>query len=116
MTTVSATGNTAAATSSSKAVSGNGAASLSFKDYISLLTTQLKYQDPTAPTDNSQMVAQMAQFSTLSGISQLNNTSSAISSQLGSLSDLSASVSNISTKLDALIAAQKSSGTGSTTA
>lgn len=34
-------------------------------DFLKLLTTQLQYQDPLAPEDNTQMVAQLAQFSAL---------------------------------------------------
>lgn len=40
--------------------------------FLKLLTTQLKTQDPTAPVDNAQMVAQMAQFSSVAGISEMN--------------------------------------------
>ena len=40
--------------------------------FLKLLTTQLKTQDPTAPVDNAQMAAQMAQFSTVAGISEMN--------------------------------------------
>jgi flagellar basal-body rod modification protein FlgD len=36
-------------------------------DFLTLMTAQLKNQDPFAPVDNSQMVAQMAQFSSLAG-------------------------------------------------
>lgn len=33
--------------------------------FLQLLVTQMKYQDPLEPTDNSQMVSQLAQFSAL---------------------------------------------------
>src|ERR1051326_2209847 len=52
-------------------------------DFLQLMTAQLKNQDPFAPVDNSQMVAQMAQFSSLAGISEMNSTLKAISSRLG---------------------------------
>jgi flagellar basal-body rod modification protein FlgD len=39
-----------------------------------LMTTQLQHQDPLKPMDNSQMVAQMAQLSTVQGITDLNKT------------------------------------------
>ncbi len=43
-------------------------------DFLKLMTTQLQHQDPTKPMDNSQMVAQMAQLSTVQGIDDLNKT------------------------------------------
>ncbi|HIW36531.1 MAG TPA: flagellar hook assembly protein FlgD [Candidatus Treponema faecavium] len=49
-------------------------------DFLKLLLTQLSHQDPTAPMDNTQFIAQMAQFSTLEqmtnmsvGFNQLSN-------------------------------------------
>jgi flagellar basal-body rod modification protein FlgD len=43
-------------------------------DFLRLLVTQLKYQDPLSPTDNQQFMAQMAQFSTVEGINNLEST------------------------------------------
>jgi len=48
--------------------------SLDQADFMRLMTTQLQHQDPLKPMDNSQMVAQMAQLSTVQGIDQLNKT------------------------------------------
>ena len=53
-------------------------------DFLKLMTAQLKNQDPFAPVDNTQMVAQMAQFSSLAGISEMNTTLQAIAAKLGS--------------------------------
>ena len=47
---------------------------LSQTDFLKLLTTQLKNQDPTKPMDNTAFVAQMAQFSSVQGIDDLNKT------------------------------------------
>lgn len=55
-------------------------------DFLQLLTAQLKNQDPFSPVDNTQMVAQMAQFSSVAGISQMNTTLSAIADKLGATS------------------------------
>lgn len=52
-------------------------------DFLRLMTAQLKNQDPFSPVDNTQMVAQMAQFSSVAGISQMNTTLSAIADKLG---------------------------------
>ena len=50
--------------------------------YLKLMTAQLKYQDPFEPMDNSQMVAQMAQFSQLAGQTEANTTLKSIASSL----------------------------------
>ncbi|MHB1230070.1 MAG: flagellar hook assembly protein FlgD [Halothiobacillus sp.] len=63
---------------------GGGTQSLDMNSFMKLLTTQLQNQDPTKPTDNSQMIAQLAQFSSLQGISQLNTTVSGFQSTLQS--------------------------------
>ena len=52
------------------------------KDFLRLMTAQLSQQDPFNPVDNQQMVAQMAQFSSLAGISETNTVLSKISEQL----------------------------------
>ncbi len=57
-------------------------------DFLTLLTTQLKYQDPLEPQDNGEFVAQLAQFS------QLEATSSQ-SASLESLKDSFESSLNI---------------------
>ena len=51
-------------------------------DFIRLMTTQMKMQDPTDPVDNKEMIAQMAQFSSLSGIEQMNATLKDIAARL----------------------------------
>ena len=51
-------------------------------DFIRLMTTQMKMQDPLEPVDNKEMIAQMAQFSSLSGIENINSTLKAIAAQL----------------------------------
>ena len=52
-------------------------------DFLKLMTAQMQNQDPFNPVDNTQMVAQMAQISTTSGISEMNTTMKAIADKLG---------------------------------
>ena len=57
-------------------------AELGTTDFLRLMTEQLKQQDPFAPTDNAQMVAQMAQMSASSGIAEMNASLKAIATQI----------------------------------
>ena len=83
------TSSTSASTSTSK--TGSSSSTLTQSDFLSLLTTKLSYQDPTKPVDNSQMVNQMAQISTVSGISSLNDSVSNLSTIVTSSQALMAS-------------------------
>jgi len=69
---------------------GGGMQSLGQADFLRLLTTQLTMQDPLEPTDNKEMLAQMAQFSALAATTESGAT-----------------LEDISAKLDRLITAQE---------
>jgi flagellar basal-body rod modification protein FlgD len=43
-------------------------------EFLKLMTTQLQNQDPFAPMDNGDFIAQMAQFSTVTGIQEMNSS------------------------------------------
>lgn len=58
---------------------GQGANSLDVNDFLSLMVAQFKNQDPTKPVDNAQFIAQLASFSTVSGIGDLNKSMTALS-------------------------------------
>jgi flagellar basal-body rod modification protein FlgD len=72
---------TNSSTSSTGSTSGTSPADLQ-NTFLQLLVAQLKNQDPTNPMDSSQMTSQLAQISTVQGISQLNTSLSSLSSQL----------------------------------
>lgn len=82
MTTVN-TNNTTSATTANPAT-GKGMSSLGINDFIALMTTQLKYQDPTNPQDSTAFVAQLAQFSNVSGIQEMNSSISSLLDQMRS--------------------------------
>ena len=71
-----------------------GFAALGQGDFLKLMIEQLKMQDPFAPADNKEMLAQMAQFSALSASAEMGDTLKAIAA-----------------KLDAVLAAQQAAGT-----
>ena len=51
-------------------------------DFLQLMTAQLQNQDPFAPMENGDFIAQMAQFSTVSGIEEINKNLSALSADM----------------------------------
>ena len=52
-------------------------------DFLKLMTTQLQNQDPFAPMENAEFIAQMAQFSTVTGITEMGTTLKGLADQLG---------------------------------
>ena len=76
---------TTANTAAQSAVGGS--ASLGQADFLKLMTAQLQNQDPFNPVDNTQMVAQMAQFSSVAGISEMSTTLKAIQAKLAGASN-----------------------------
>ncbi len=79
------------------ATSSPGSQKLGKDAFMNLLVTQLKHQDPLAPTENQEFIAQLAQFSSLEGIQELNDNllglavlqqSNALMAQLTQSSDL----------------------------
>lgn len=47
-------------------------------DFMKILLTQLSFQDPLKPMDNQQFIAQMAQFTSLEQMRQLNEKSDSL--------------------------------------
>jgi flagellar basal-body rod modification protein FlgD len=80
MTTIDATNplltaaSTASAKSSNSTSSSAGAAQQQQSEFLSLLVTQLKEQNPLDPTDGTQFVTQLAQFSSLNELVNINST------------------------------------------
>ncbi|KHN53583.1 flagellar hook assembly protein FlgD [Pectobacterium fontis] len=66
---------------SSTTVEKNSSADLQ-NQFLTLLVAQLKNQDPTNPMSNDQLVSQLAQLNTVSGIEKLNTTLGSISGQI----------------------------------
>jgi flagellar basal-body rod modification protein FlgD len=52
--------------------------SLGKDTFLQLLVTQLQHQDPLAPQDNSQFLAQLAQFSSLESLQSIEGDTSAL--------------------------------------
>jgi flagellar basal-body rod modification protein FlgD len=79
VTNVSTTNTTASA-----GVAATDAKALSDR-FLTMLTAQMRNQDPLNPLDNAQLTSQMAQISTVTGISELNTTMQWLGYSMGSL-------------------------------
>lgn len=92
----------------SLAVNGRQAQqSLGKDDFLKLLITQLSNQDPTSPMDNTQFIAQMAQFSSLEQMTNMNQ-------EFGKLNNMpvsSQAVGTIGKTVDVDVGGVKTTGT-----
>jgi len=79
-------GNLGLSTANTAAKNASKSATMGQADFLKLMTAQMKNQDPFDPVDNTQMVAQMAQFSSLAGITEMSSTLKAIADKLGATS------------------------------
>ncbi len=83
--TLSNLGITRASTAATTTTASNST-TLNQSDFLKLMTAQMQNQDPFNPVDNTQMVAQMAQFSSLAGISEMSSTMKSIAEKLNATS------------------------------
>ncbi|MEM6639218.1 MAG: flagellar hook assembly protein FlgD [Pseudomonadota bacterium] len=64
---------------------------LGSEDYLTLMVAQIQNQDPFSPMENGAFVAELAQFSTVSGIEELNQNFASLATSLSSDQTLQAS-------------------------
>lgn len=58
--------------------------------FLKLLVTQLQYQDPLNPVENTEFTAQLAQFSSLEALTDMSESINQMSSLQGSLNNIQA--------------------------
>ena len=57
------------------------------QDFLTLLVTQLKHQDPMSPAENTEFVAQLAQFSSLEGTQNISTSIKELSANMQGMVD-----------------------------
>ena len=75
-------------------------------DFLKLLITQLSNQDPTSPMENTEFIAQMAQFSSLEQMTNMNQEFATMNSMLVS----SQAVGTIGKTVDITLGDTKTTG------
>ena len=76
------------------------------EDFLQLLITQLTHQDPTSPMEDTQFIGQMAQFSSLEQMTNMNKTFSTLADMLTT----SSAVDAVGKKVDLDLGTAKLSG------
>jgi flagellar basal-body rod modification protein FlgD len=69
--------------------------------FLKLLVTQLQNQDPTQPQDDSQFIAQLATFSSLEQLQQVNSTLTTMSTTLSTMSTFFSAIQSAAAGTDA---------------
>lgn len=82
LNTVNGVSVTSATTSSATTSAG---ATLDKNAFLQLLAKQMQYQDPLSPQDNTAYVAQLAQYSTLEQMTNMNESMTKLSSVVGNI-------------------------------
>lgn len=77
------------ATTASPGVIDNPNSAMGKTDFLQMLITKLKYQDPTNPVTDDSFVADMAQFSSLE---QMQNMNTSVLSQATSMENLNTNI------------------------
>lgn len=80
------------------AVSAATTSGIASKDqFLTLFAKQLQYQDPTSPTDTDAFLAQLAQFTTVEGIQNMNSGITGLGTKLDTLIEASSGNDDLET-------------------
>ena len=104
MSIASVTATTGVNGANANTTTAKGWGDMGAEDFIKLLTTQLNNQDPTKPVDNTQMLAQLAQFSNLSNTTEMKNSLQTITGQNNTLAQISAKLDTLNSTVAKLTA------------
>jgi flagellar basal-body rod modification protein FlgD len=88
-------------TPSASGSSGNDASTISANDFLTLLVTEMKNQDPTANTDPNEYINQLVQVNSLEQLIDINQNLSTVLGNAGSVSGNSVSAHAVNSQLAA---------------
>lgn len=103
-----AASNTAADTSTDKTKTQGVDSGLGQNAFLQLLVTQLQHQDPLQPQDDTQFLAQLAQFTSLEQLTNINTSLQQLVTLAGGTASSNSSTSSNSTSNSS--SSDKSSG------
>jgi flagellar basal-body rod modification protein FlgD len=83
---VQSAGN-AAFSQTAQTASTKGTNAMDMNSFLTMFTTQLKYQDPTNPLESYELAAQLAQFSSVEKLSSLDNKLSEMESYMAAMNN-----------------------------
>jgi flagellar basal-body rod modification protein FlgD len=83
--------STSASTASATSVGSTAALSMNESDFLNLLVTQLRYQNPLDPTNATDFASQLAQYAS---VEQLSNINTNLTSSLSAQKTLTSSLNN----------------------
>lgn len=86
-----AVSSTSSSTTSATSTSSTAALSMSESDFLNLLITQLRYQNPLDPTNATDFASQLAQYAS---VEQLSNINTNLTSSLNAQTYLASSLNN----------------------
>lgn len=66
-----------------KSITKDAAKTLGKDDFLKILITQLQHQDPSQPLEDKEFIAQMAQFTSLEQLSNMNTEMKALRQTMG---------------------------------
>lgn len=89
MSTVNGINPATNATSGTQPTTTKSNNTLGQDDFLKLLVAQMQNQDPTQPTDNTQSIAEMAQFSSLQEMTNISTSMDALSQTMTNFSQQS---------------------------
>lgn len=82
--------NSSSATAGTQANTSTAENALAQQDFMQLMLTQMQHQDPFQPMENGEFLAQLAQFSTVNGITEMQASLQSLADSLGGNDVLSA--------------------------